>query len=139
MIQITVDILKFGNLGVKSAPYDAFEVIHFKPGASDTAVAVARIEVEKSDHPELHVREQEPRELSSAQGRLATVQTAVLGNWSDEGSTHFALTASGADDTMELVLSGRRGHHNFWWRSQVKIVNGKVVVQCPALASDLHS
>jgi hypothetical protein len=137
LIQITVDILKFGKLGLTSAAYDAFEVIYFKSGTK--GVAVARIEVEKSDHPELRVLGHDARELPSNHGRMATVENAVLGNWSDEVSTHFALTASGADDAMELVLSGRRKHHNFWWRSQVKIMNGEVMIQGPTLASDLHS
>ena len=137
MIQITVDILKFGQLGLASAPYDAFEVIYFKSGTK--GVAVARLEVEKSDHPELRIFGHDARELSGNHGRMATVESAALGNWSDEVSTHFALTASGANDGMELVLSGRRGHHNFWWRSQVKIMNGEVVIQGPTLASDLHS
>lgn len=137
MIQISVNILKFGSLGVKSAPYDAFEVIHFKPGTNGQTVA--RIEVEKSDHPQLKISTHTPRELQGNPGSLATVESAPLGNWSDEASTHFTLTVSGSQDSIEFVLSGRRNHHNFWWRSQLKIVNGEVVLRGPVLANDPHS
>jgi hypothetical protein len=137
MIQISVNILKFGNLGVKSAPYDAFEVIHFRPGTNGQTVA--RIEVEKSDHPQLKVVAHESRELRGNPGNVAIVESAVLGSWSDEASTHFTLAVSGSQDNIEFVLSGRRGHHSFWWRSQLKIVNGEVVLQGPALANDPHS
>jgi hypothetical protein len=137
MIQISVNILKFGSLGVKSAPYDAFEVIHFKPGTNGQTVA--RIEVEKSDHPQLTVIAHEPRELSGNPGSVAAVESARLGTWTDEASTHFTLTVSGAQENIEFVLSGRRGHHNFWWRLQLKIVNGEVVLQGPVLANDPHS
>jgi len=137
MIQISVHILKFGNLGVKSGPYDAFEVIHFKP--ETRGVAVARVDVEKSGHPELKVKAHEPRELPTNAGSVATLESAVLGNRNDDGSTHFTLTVSGSDDQMEFVLSGRRDHHSFWWRSQLRIVNGEVIVQRPVLANDPHS
>jgi hypothetical protein len=137
MIQISVTILKFGSLGVKSAPYDAFEVIHFKPGTNGQVVA--RIEVEKSEHPQLKVGADAPRELQGNTGSVATVESAVLGTWSDEASTDFTLTVSGSEDHIEFVLSGRRNHHNFWWRSRLKIVNGEVVLQGPVLANDPQS
>lgn len=136
MIHITVNILKFGNLGVKSAPYDAFEVIHFKPYAN--CVGIARVEVQKSDYPELKVSPQDPREIQNT-GNIAAVATAILGSWNDEASTNFSLSVSGAEDSIEFVLSGRRKLENFWWRSQIKIVNGEVVVAAPALVNDPHT
>ena len=137
MIHITVNVLKFGNLGVRSAPYDAFEVIQFKPNGE--AAAVARIEVQKSDHPELRLCAQETREVSNHLGSVAAVESACLGSWSDEISTSFTLSVSGANDGLEFVLAGRRNHHNFWWRLQFNIVGGRVIVKGPALASDPHS
>ena len=137
MIRLKVNSLKFGNLGLKSGPYDAFEVICFK--SSTNATPVARIEIEKSDFPELKLRKLDIGDLTVSPGSVATVETTVLGRWSDDVSTHFALMVSGKEDAFDIVLSGQRHRHHFLWRAQFKLVNGEVMIEGPSLAGDPDS
>jgi len=60
----------------------------------------------------------------------------VLAHWRDEAPTHFKLSAAGAEDRIEIVLSGDCRHRLFWWRAEFKLVNNEVVVDGPFRTDD---
>jgi hypothetical protein len=145
VIQLAFDCLKFGRLAVRSAPCDAgnhycvpapvFEIVRLVgPGKG---VSVARIEVERAEIPRLKLSSTAPEERPFDEACAATIGgKAVLARWKDETPTHFKLSATGADDRIEIVLSGDCRHRLFWWRAEFKLVNEKVVVHGPFLADD---
>lgn len=137
MIQLTVEFLKFGALGIRSAPHGVFEIIQI--GSGPTGQAVARVEVEKAGHPILRMSRLDPQERPLNRWAMATVDRAVLENWSDETPTDCKLTASGKDDGMEIVLSGHCGYRSFRWRAEVQLVNGEALIRGPSLTSDPDS
>ena len=145
MIQLAVDCLKFGRLAVRSAPCEggshycvpapAFEIVRVVGTGKGTAVA--RVEVERAELPKLKVSRVPPEERIFDKGAVATVSgRAVLAHWRDEAPTHFKLSAHGADDRIEIVLSGDCRHRLFWWRAEFKLVNDEVLVHGPFLADD---
>jgi hypothetical protein len=144
MIQLAVDDLQFGRLAVRSAPIGAathycapapaFEIIRL--ARDGKGVAVARVEVERAELPTLKVGRLPPEERGVAGATAAVNGRVVLARWRDEAPTHFKLSAAGAEDRIEIVLSGDCGHRLFWWRAEFKLVNDEVVVQGPFLTDD---
>jgi hypothetical protein len=145
MIQLAVDCLRFGRLAVRSAPCGAathycapapaFEIIRL--AGDGEGVAVARVEVEKAELPTLKVERLAPEERRPGAGTTAAVNgKVVLARWRDEAPTHFRLSAAGAEDRIEIVLSGDCRHRLFWWRAEFKLVNDEVVVNGPFRTDD---
>jgi|SRR5579872_2041402 len=134
MIQLAVECLKFGELGVRSAPSGAFEVIRF--GDEGGATAVARIEVDRCGHPALKITRLDPEPRSLNPWAMATVEKAVLESWRDEQPTDCRLTAAHKEAAVELVLSGHCGYRLFWWRAEIAIAGGAIAVRGPFLAND---
>jgi hypothetical protein len=145
VIELAVDCVRFGRLAVASAvactanhycvPAAAFEIIRL--AADGTALAVARIEVERADPPALKVSALPAEERVLDAAATATIGgKAVLMRWRDDAPTHFKLAASGADDRIEIVLSGDCRHRLFWWRAEFKLIDDKVIVHGPFLSHD---
>jgi hypothetical protein len=144
MIQLAVDCLQFGRLAIRSAPSGAathycapapaFEIIRLV--GDGNGVTVARVEVERAELPTLMVDRLPPEERGVAGATAAVNGKVVLARWRDEAPTHFKLSAAGAEDRIEMVLSGDCRHRLFWWRAEVKLVNDEVVVRGPFLSDD---
>ncbi len=144
MIQLAVDDLQFGRLAVRSAPSGAeahycapapaFEIIRL--ARDGKGVAVARVEVERAELPTLKVGRLPPEERGVAGATAAVNGKVVLARWRDETPTHFKLSAAGAEDRIEIVLSGDCRHRLFWWRAEFKLVNDEVVVDGPFRTDD---
>jgi hypothetical protein len=165
----TFEFLKFGKLALRSAPHGAFEVLHIvsagrgesatKGSRADEGVgataqhnlqslstsrvlkgrAVARVEIEKDDSPFLRVSRLEPQERSIPSRSFAHVDSVTLTSWRDDLPTDFELNATGTEDGLDLVLSGHRHYHLFWWRVQFEIVNEEVIIHGPFLADNPSS
>jgi len=143
MIQLAVDGLRFGRLAVRSAASGsathyctaapAFEIIKLE--ANGDGVAIARVEIERAEVPTLKV-DRLPPEQRQPGATAAVSGKVVLARWRDDAPTHFKLSATGADDRIEMVLSGDCGHRLFWWRAEFKLVNDEVVVNGPFLTDD---
>lgn len=133
----TFECLKFGKLAVRSAPHGAFEVLQVV--SPHKGRSVARIEVERDDSPSLKVIRVEPHERLIPSRSTANVDSVTLTSWKDEHPTDFELTASGKEDGLDLVLSGHRHYHLFWWRVQFEIVDEEVVIHGPFLADNPSS
>jgi hypothetical protein len=144
MIQLAVDSLQFGRLAVKSAPSGAathscapapaFEIIRL--AGDGNGVAVARVEVERAELPTLKV-DRLPQEERGVAGATAAVNgKVVLARWRDDAPTHFRLSAAGAEDRIEIVLSGDCRHRLFWWRAEFKLVNDELIVNGPFRTDD---
>jgi hypothetical protein len=144
MIQLAVDSLQFGRLAVRSAPSGeashycapapAFEIIRM--AGDGNGVAVARFEVERAELPTLKVDRLSSEERTVAGATAAVNGKVVLARWRDEAPTHFRLSAAGAQDRIEIVLSGDCRHRLFWWRAEFKLVNDEVVVNGPFRTDD---
>src|SRR5579863_4259556 len=115
MIQLAVECLRFGALGVRSAPYGVFEIVQLAGG--NTGMAIARIEVDKAATPALKITRLQPQERSLNTWAMAAVEKAVLENWRDENPTDFKLTAARKEDGVEIILSGHCGYRLFLWRA----------------------
>jgi len=134
MISLTVDCLKFGELVVRSAPYDAYEVLQLT--GAGVALSVARVDVEKREIPELRLSQAQTKEQCVDAKSMASIEKTVLGKWSDEIATDFELTVEGSLDRIEFVLHGHRGYHLFGWRLDFELVNGEVIVRGPVMLDD---
>ena len=144
MIQLAVDGLQFGRLAVRSAPCGvathycapapAFEIVRL--AADGRSVAVARVEVERAKLPTLKIDRLPPEERGVAGATVAVTGKVVLARWRDDTPTHFKLSVAGAQDRIEIVLSGDCGHRLFWWRAEFKLVKDELVVHGPFLTDD---
>lgn len=145
MIQLAVESLQFGRLAVRSAaacaadhycaPAPAFEIVRLEDNGKN--VAIARVEVKKAGLPTLKVDKLPSEERPCSSGASVAVNgKVVLARWRDEAPTHFKLSAAGAEDCIEIVLSGDCRHRLFWWRAEFKLVNDEVVVSGPFLSDD---
>lgn len=137
MIHISVDSLRFGGLAVRSAPWDAFEVIRLT--APGLGVVSARVELVKSDHPELRVQTPERAERFLNSESMATVEKVVLGKWASEENTDFELMLSGSENHVEFYLHGHRDYHLFGWRLEFQLLDDQLLTRGPSLASDPNS
>jgi hypothetical protein len=137
VIQLAVECLRFGTLGVRSAPHGAFEIILFAAG--DTATTAALIEVERSGHPSLKISKVDPQERALNPWATASVEKAVIDHGRDENPTDFKLTAARKGDAVEIVLAGHCGYRLFWWRAEIELVNNEVIVRGPFLSNDPDS
>jgi hypothetical protein len=63
----------------------------------------------------------------------------VLHRCSEADPTDYELRAAGTDDGIEILLSGHHGYRCFWWRADITLENGEVIVRGPVLASDNDS
>ena len=144
MIQLAVDCLQFGKLAVRSAPScpathycapaPAFEIIRL--AGDGKGVTIARVEVERAGLPTLKIDRLPPEERGVGSSAAAVNGKVVLARWRDAAPTHFRLSAAGAEDRIEIVLSGDCCHRLFWWRAEFKLVNDEVVVNGPFLTDD---
>lgn len=134
MINLTVDCLKFGGMVVRSAPYDAFEVLRLTSG--NTALSVARIDVEKTELPHLRLTQAPAAERCVDAASMAALERAVLGKWSDDVSTEFELTVEGSQDRIRFVLHGHRDYHPFRWGVDFLLIDDEVIVRGPAILDD---
>jgi len=137
VIQLAVECLRFGTLGVRSAPFGAFEIIQFATG--ETATTAALIEVERSGHPALKISKVERQERALNPWSTASVEKAVIDHGRDENPTDFKLTAARKGDAVEIVLAGHCGYRLFWWRAEIELVNNEVIVRGPFLSNDPDS
>lgn len=137
MIQISVDSLRFGGLAVRSAPWDAYEVIRLTtPGSG---IVSARVELIKGDHPALRVETPDRVERFLHAESMATVSRVVLGKWSDDEKTDFELVLKGAEDLIEFHLHGHREYHLFGWRLEFQLLKDQFLTRGPHLESDPNS
>ena len=137
MIQLAVECLRFGALGVRSGPHGAFEIVQFAAG--DTATTTALIEIERSGHPALKISRVDREERALNPWSTASVEKAVIDHGRDENPTDFKLTAARKGDAVEIVLAGHCGYRLFWWRAEVELVNDEVIVRGPFLSNDPDS
>jgi hypothetical protein len=142
-MQTTVACAKFGNLVVRCAPPQGFEIIRLVSG--NCGVIVARVEVEETGIPRLKVSRLEPQDCL-LEADATVLDRVLLASRRGEIASCFQLTATGTDDHIEIMLSGDHrhagGHHRyrlFWWRAEFRLVNGEVVVHGPFLADDPDS
>jgi hypothetical protein len=123
---------------VRSAPYDAFEVLRLT--GDNKALSVARIEVDKdvdkAEAPRLKLSQASAAERCVDATSMASIETAVLGKWSDEESTDFELRVEGSADRIKFVLHGHRGYHPFRWGLEFLLIDGEVIVRGPAILDD---
>jgi len=137
VIQLAVECLRFGALGVRSGPHGAFEIVQFAAG--DTATTTALIEIERSGHPTLKISRVDREERALNPWSTASVEKAVIDHGRDENPTDFKLTAARKGDAVEIVLAGHCGYRLFWWRAEVELVNDEVIVRGPFLSNDPDS
>jgi hypothetical protein len=137
----TFEFLKFGKLALRSAPHGAFEILHIVSAGTARLKgrAIARVEIEKDDSPSLRISRLEPQERSIPSRSFAHVDSVTLTSWRDDLPTDFELNATGTEDGLDLVLSGHRHYHLFWWRVQFEIVNEEVIIHGPFLADNPSS
>ncbi len=119
---------------VRSAPYDAFEVLRLT--GANTAQGIARIDVEKIEAPHLRLSQASPTERCVDATSMASIEKAVLGKWSDGESTDFELRVEGSPDRIKFVLHGHRGYHPFRWGLEFLLIDGEVIVRGPAIMDD---
>jgi hypothetical protein len=137
----TFEFLKIGKFALRSAKHGAFEILEIlAPGASPLrARAIARVEIERDDAPSLRVTRVTPDERLIPNRSCAHVDSVTLISWRDELPTDFELNASGTEEGLDLVLSGHRHYHLFWWRVQFEIVVDDVIIHGPFLADNPSS
>lgn len=128
----TFDCLQFGKLALRSAPHGAFEVLMLiSPHHGRT---IAHVEIDRNDHPKLKVTRVEPQERLLPSRSTAKVDAVTLTSWKDEHPTDLQLNAEGREDGLELVLSGHRHYHLFWWRVEFRVAGDEVLIHGPFLA-----
>ncbi len=133
----TFECLKFGKLGLRSAPHGAFEILQIlSPHQGRT---VARVEIEKDDTPSLKVIRVEPQARLLPSRSTANVESVTLVSYKDEHPSDFELNAALSEDGLELTLSGHRHYHLFWWRAQFEVVDDEVIIHGPFLADNPSS
>lgn len=137
MIHISVDSLRFGDLVVRSAPWDAYEVIRLSTAGS--GIVCARVELIKSDLAELRVETPERVERFLHSESMATIEKVVLGKWTNEEDSDFELLLTGSENLIEFYLHGHRNCHLFGWRLEFQLLDGRLLTRGPHLASEPNS
>lgn len=137
MIQISVDSLRFGSLAVRSAPWDAYEILHLTAPAA--GIVSARVELIKSQRPELRVETPQRVERFLQTDSMAIVEKVILGKWTDEEETDFELVLKGSADSIEFYLHGHRNYHLFAWRLEFQLLDDQLLTRGPHLASEPNS
>ena len=120
---------------MRSAPHGAFEILagHL---ASQGPHDCSR---DRDDSPALKVIRVEPQERLLPARSTANVDSVTLTSWKDEHPTDFELTATARNEDLDLLLSGHRHYHLFWWRVQYEIIDEEVVIHGPFLADNTSS
>ena len=123
---------RFGSIVIQAGTRGAFEVIRRLSPKAGTLIA--SFEIELAHMPKLKLRRMRAQKRAVARSMARTGDRVLLARI--EGCE---LTAQGADDDVEIILTGDWGHRLVHWRAEFTVIDGEVVVHGPFLSGDLHS
>ena len=128
--------LRAGSLVLRSTSQSSFEILQLV--TDHKGILIACGEVLRDPFPTLHINKLQPQESVLDLGAMAS-DRLVLHRLRDTPPTDYELRAANTENGMEILLSGHQRYRCFWWRADVTLVNGEVLIRGPVLATDCDS